>query len=252
MVKSGIEGKFLKTIHNLYSDIKSCIFANGEQSKYFGCYTGVRQGESLSPLLMSLYVNDMQQYFLDNGCNFLGHTDFAEKSFKLLILLYADDTVIMADNPILFQKSLESLQTYCEKWKLTVSITKSKVMIFRKRKDTGKNVFYYDNQKLDIVHEFKYLGIVFNYNGTFVKHKKHVYDQGQKTMYALLRKIKLLHLPLDIQIGLFQNLVIPVLLYGCELYGYENIEIIERLQLKYLKYILGLKPSTPKRPVVTL
>ena len=52
-------------------------------------------------------------------------------------------------------------------------------------------------------------------------------------------------MPLDIQIDLFQKLVIPVLLYGCELYGYENIEIIERLQLKYLKYIFGLKPSTP-------
>ena len=76
LVKTGIEGKFLKIIHNLYSNIKSCIFANGEQSKYFGCYTGVRQGESLSPLLFSLYVNDMEQYFLDNGCNFLGHTDF--------------------------------------------------------------------------------------------------------------------------------------------------------------------------------
>ena len=102
-----------------------------------------------------------------------------------MILLYADDTVILADNPILFQKSLKSLQPYCEKWKLTVNITKNKVMVFRKRKDTGTNVFYYDNQKLGIVHEFKYLGIIFNYNGTFVKHKKHVYDQGQKAMYAL-------------------------------------------------------------------
>ena len=125
----------------------------------------------MSPLLFSLYGNDMEQYFLENGCNVLGHTDFVEKSFKLLILLYADDTVIMADNPILFQKSLKSLQPYCEKWKLTVNITKNKVMVFRKRKDTGKN-------------EFKYLGILFNYNGTFVKHKKHVYDQVQKAMYA--------------------------------------------------------------------
>ena len=79
--------------------------------------------------------------------------------------------------------------------------------------------FYFDNQKLDIVHEFKYLGIVFNYSGTFVKHRKHVYDQGQKAMYALFWKIRFLHLPLDIQIDLLQKLVIPVLLYGCELYG---------------------------------
>ena len=181
LVKTGIEGKFLKIMQNLYSNRKSCILANGEQYKYFGCYTGVRQGESLSPLLFLLYVNDME-YFLDNRCNFLGHTDFVEKSFKLLILLYTDDTVIMAENPILFQKSLNSLQTYCEKWKLTVNITKTKVMIFRKSKDTGKNVFYYDNQKLDIVHKFKYLGILFNYNGTFVNNKKHVYDQRQKAI----------------------------------------------------------------------
>ena len=79
----------------------------------------------------------MEQYFLDNGCNFLGHTDFVKKSFKLLILLYADDTVIMVDSPISFKKSLKSLQTNGEKWKLTVNITKTKVMIFRKRKDTG-------------------------------------------------------------------------------------------------------------------
>ena len=95
----------------------------------------------MSPLLFSLYVNDMERYFLDNECNFLEHTDFVEKSFKLLILLYADDTVMMADNPISFQKSLKSLQMYCDKWKLTVKITKTKVMIFRKRKDTGENVF---------------------------------------------------------------------------------------------------------------
>ena len=63
-------------------------------------------------------------------------------------------------------------------------------------------------------------------------------------MFAIEVK-KLLHLPLDMQIDLLKKLGIPVLLYKCELYGYENIEIIERLQLKYLKYILGLKPSTP-------
>ena len=72
----------------------------------------------------------MEQYFLDNGCNFLGYTDFVEKSIYLMILLYADDTVIMADNPLLFQKSSESLQTYCEKCKLAVNIAKTKVMIF--------------------------------------------------------------------------------------------------------------------------
>lgn len=33
----------------------------------------------------------------------------------------------------------------------------------------------------------------------------------------------------------------PVLLYGCEVWGFENIEIIERNHLKFLKHILNLK-----------
>ena len=187
----------------------------------------------------------MEQYFVDSGSNFLKHKQFAPKALKLLVLLYADDTAIMADNPVSFQKSLTSLAAYCKKWKLTVNISKTKVVIFGKRKYTGKNSFYFEKQKLEIIDEFKYLGVIFNYNGSFVKHKKHVHDQALKAMYALLRKSRVLQLPLDIQIDLFQKLVVPILLYACELYGYENIQIIERLQLKYLKYILGLKPSTP-------
>lgn len=44
---------------------------------------------------------------------------------------------------------------------------------------------------------------------------------------------------------LFDRIVVPVLLYACEVWGYENIEIIERVHLKYLKHILNLKSCTP-------
>ena len=47
------------------------------------------------------------------------------------------------------------------------------------------------------------------------------------------------------QIDLFNKIVKPVLLYGCEIWGFGNIDCIERVQLKFLKYILGLKSSTP-------
>ena len=37
----------------------------------------------------------------------------------------------------------------------------------------------------------------------------------------------------------------PLLLYGSEIWGFGNIDIIERSQLKFLKDILNLKKSTP-------
>ena len=54
-----------------------------------------------------------------------------------------------------------------------------------------------------------------------------------------------LDLPTDLQLELFDSLIMPTLLYGCEIWGFENITMIEKINLKYLKYILGLKQTTP-------
>ena len=65
-------------------------------------------------------------------------------------------------------------------------------------------------------------------------------------MFALLRRNRQLNLPLDIQLELFDSLVLPILSYGCEVWGFENINLIEKLHLKYLEvYSLSLKMSTP-------
>ena len=44
---------------------------------------------------------------------------------------------------------------------------------------------------------------------------------------------------------MFEKTVKPILLYGCEVIGMGNINILEQVQLKFLKYILNLKKSTP-------
>ena len=58
-----------------------------------------------------------------------------------------------------------------------------------------------------------------------------------------------MQVPIDLQIELFNKLVKPVLLYGCEVWGFGNIEIIERVQLKFLKYVSNLKKCTPNHIV---
>lgn len=37
----------------------------------------------------------------------------------------------------------------------------------------------------------------------------------------------------------------PILLYGSEIWGFGNFDILERVQLKFYKYIFGLKKSIP-------
>lgn len=64
-------------------------------------------------------------------------------------------------------------------------------------------------------------------------------------MYSLIKNSNRLNLPVGLQIELFDKMVKPILLYGAENWGFGNLDIIERVQLKFLKQILKFKKSTP-------
>ena len=90
-----------------------------------------------------------------------------------------------------------------------------------------------------------YLGIYLSRSGSFLQAKRHLVDQANNSLFALQRKIRILNLPLDMQIYLFDKVIKPILLYSSEIWGYGNLDIIERCQLKFYKQILNLKKSTP-------
>jgi hypothetical protein len=61
LLNQGINGKVLGVVRGIYSRAKSCVRAGGCTSDYFVSNIGVRQGENLSPLLSSLFINDFTQ-----------------------------------------------------------------------------------------------------------------------------------------------------------------------------------------------
>ena len=105
--------------------------------------------------------------------------------------------------------------------------------------------FYLKNTELQIVNEYKYLGIFVSRTGTFLKTKRHIAEQANIALFSLLRKIRVLNLPIQMQVDLFNKTIKPILLYGCEIWGFGNLDPIERVQLKVFKHILNLKKSTP-------
>ena len=54
-----------------------------------------------------------------------------EASFNLL--MYADDTILIAESAEELQKSIDALEDYCKLWKLQINSQKTKVMIFQKK-----------------------------------------------------------------------------------------------------------------------
>ena len=95
---------------------------------------------------------------------------------KIHALLYADG----------LKYSLNCLARYCEHWKLQVNTSKIEIVIFSKRKSRQSYHFTFNNNKVNIVDSFYYIGFYFNYNGLY--HNKFIFGQAQKTLVALLKK----------------------------------------------------------------
>ena len=62
-------------------------------------------------------------------------------------------------------------------------------------------------------------------------------------MYGIIRNFRQFRLPVDCQLDLFDIVVVPV--YGSEVWGYENLNVIERIHLKFLMHSFNLETSTP-------
>ena len=247
LVKSGITGKLYNVITNMYSNIKSCVSYNGQLSDYFVSVNGVRQGENLSPFLFALFINDIEEHLTENGCNPIQVTGADVHTYlKLLVIMYADDTVLFANSKEDLQKCLDGLQQYCDKWKLQVNADKTKVLVFANRKINKRNTnFTIAGNAIEIVDEFKYLGVKLSYNGNFHTNIKDLKVQGNRALFSIIKTARKENLPIDIQFELFDRMVIPVILYGCEIWGYNKMAILEQLHLKFCKMVLKLKQSTP-------
>ena len=254
LLSIGVRGNIINVIYDLYGKAKSCVKKCNDLSQFFNCNVGVRQGENLSPLLFAIYLNDFEGYVSQEyeGLAFVGREinrvlgdDVLEMYIRLYILLYADDTIVLAESPQQLQQALNAVKDYCEKNFLKINLTKTKVTVFSRGKIRNIPEFYYGNEQVEVVDDYVYLGVKFNYNGSFTKAIDKQIDQARKAMFSMITKARRLLLPLDIQIDIFDKMVLPILLYGSEVWGCSNISDIEVFYRKFLKIILKVGKSTP-------
>ena len=97
LLSNGINGKIFRLIYNMYQNIKSRVSLNGEISSFFLSSRGVRQGGNLSPVLFSIFLNDLETFLASNNCTGIDmnfNYDDLTVFLKIFVLLYADDTII--------------------------------------------------------------------------------------------------------------------------------------------------------------
>ena len=95
-----------------------------------------------------------------------------------------------------------------------------------------------------MVDSYIYLGVKFFYNGGFAQNINRQVSQAKRALNSLMCKAKILRLPADLVLELFDQTVLPVLIYGCEVWGFSNLELIETFYRKFLKRVLAIGYTT--------
>ena len=163
---------------------------------------------------------------------------------RILILFCADDVLLISESANGLQNALNAFSLYYKQWKLKVSTNKTKIMVFSKRNFGIDSFFLFDNTKLEVCEDISYLGFTLNYNGSFIKAKNKLVQQAHKAVYSIYRKVQNVCTPVDLQLKLFDSIVLPIPTYSCEVWGFENCAEIEKVHLRFCKKILKVRQTT--------
>jgi len=237
LLRLGMTGKIYFSIKSMYSQAVAKVKLEDKFTEWFSTAQGVRQGDTLSPTLFSLYINDLVHELkeLNKGISI--------DETNITCLLYADDLVMVAETPEDLQCQLNVLNNWYQKWRMLVNIEKSKVVHFRNRQKSRTNfVFMYGNEELEIVEQYKYLGLIFYQFLTYNASVEAMSAAGGRALSQIITKFKILkNVGFRTFTSLFDSGVVPILDYGSEVLPLRIFPQYDSVQNRALRYTRKLQ-----------
>ena len=235
-----IHGRLFNTLSNIYSSSNSQLRVNNYLTDSFNVSSGVRQGDSMSPILFSMFLNDLATGINDLNCG------IKIDNSELSILLYADDIVLIAPSEENLQKMLNFVAEWCRKWRMAVNTDKTKVVHFRSN-SVNRTVydFYLGSITLETVSHYKYLGVLFDENLSFELNASLLADAAGRALGAIRSKLKYLK-----ECGfksfstLFNSGVLSISDYCAGVWGTKNYNKVEQVSYRGARYFLGVHRFT--------
>ena len=252
----GINGIFMRNILAMYKKTEYCIKLTNGHTRAIDSNLGLKQGCPLSPMLFNLYIDNIDDIF-DDTCD-----PIAIQNEKINHFLYADDLVILSQSREGLQRGINKASEFAKSKHLTISVNKSKTMVFNSSGRFIRDSFTLNGQTLEPVQSFCYLGFDIKCSGN-VKHAMNILnDKGNKALRPILCAIARFNIPVKTSIRLFHTYISPILLYNAENWstlsdkGLEKCDKhfilsetltskIDITHRKLLKYILGVSKSCP-------
>lgn len=123
IARIGISGNMLKWLESYLEDRNITVSVNGHLSNKLILDAGVPQGAVLSPILFNIMCSDIPHI---NDVNMYIFADDITFSFE---------TARLDDLATKLQEYCNLLENWCEQWKFTISIDKTKLQVFTRKRE---------------------------------------------------------------------------------------------------------------------
>ena len=211
MQEMGFPLHIVHLIGSLYQEQQAAVRSESGISEWFEVQKGVRQGCILSPCLFNIYAENIMRN-LKNDAEFEQFESFSIGGRDTPELRYADDTTLLSNSPEGLEKMITTLKKHSENQNLFLNSKKTKLMTTDKAKETPMIII--DNNSLETVDRFEYLGSLITNNGDCLHEIK------RRTSIALQKLVQLKNIwsstDRTLKLKLLRACIFPVATYGCE------------------------------------
>ncbi len=243
LIETGVDGKMYFTLKSMYSNTMSCVNINGNLTEWFYTMNGCRQGDVTSPTAFSILINDLIKE--------LKASKIGVKINELIVcvLAYADDIVLLAENPEELQSLINIVHNWCCKYRFIVNPSKSNVVHFRNPPKQRCNFkFTLGNiAELEVVENYKYLGTVLDEYLTFGKATEVLSAAANRALGGMINKFKSMReMSYRTYTKLYESLVCPVMDYGSAVWGIKSYDNLEQVHNRAIRFFAGVHRLCPK------
>lgn len=221
-------------IFSYLTDRAQGVAVGNHISEFKQVFSGVPQGSILGPLLFTLYINDLWSVVKNS-----------------LVHIFADDVQLLLDCdpkfPIigvnLMNDDIKNVEEWAHLNRLSLNGGKTQAMaVYRKSVKDSFPPILLNGIPIPYVSTVKNLGLHISDDLSWDKHISYLC----KKIFLILKRLYLIKhfLPLNTRLQLVKSLIVPQLLYCCEIFSGCSVACRDRLKISFhsaLRFIYSLK-----------
>ena len=242
--EKGVKGNMLAWLKDYLEGRKGYTIVQGVESDPLPLENGTPQGSVLSPFLFNILIDNLLQT-IELQCG-------QDMVPKVTTIAYADDIVLVSNHayaPTLLNKASYSLELAANILGLKINVKKTKAMAWTHSHYLPDFCFTIYGKSVEWVRVFRYLGVIFDDQLSFIPHAKAIVASAQK-------RINILKHMAGSPYGATQSTLLryvkacirPVLEYGSIVHPIARISALKALEVVQnaaLRIALRLPKHTP-------